>query len=430
MKKAIIYILILTLLSCGSTKYKNNKKSNNELKGIETIHNNSINATFGKRFEQVKIIGIGESTHGSGTIDSLKYDFVKYLITKHKINTIALEANAFETNILSDLIQNNVNEIEIKKHIKFIPFNHFNFLSSQENLIFFKWLASWNQRQKIKIKIIGVDNQFSYNAILKLSQIIDSIPELKLYVEKLLKLHPTDTYVRMHSKKTIEYLNIVNLLFDKAKKIKINSTNYLKIIDLITQINNESLIKEQNWNNRDSIMANNLINYELNNPQSKVVFLSHNAHIANDKNFNELGTRMVGYYLKEFYGTKYFSIATCFKEGFYTAQDLDKLTKRKDSIGIYTSLSNNDNIVDDKLSATLAPVKSIENIFSNSRKSISIVNCRELKSFSELKNVSQRNIGLIKSEEQFFYKTDYSNFYDFIIVLPYSKAGYYLKSKE
>lgn len=427
MNKISYILLIILIVSCKEvekikqfpTTYKSNTAITTSDK-LEFIVNR-----FTHLPKNVKIIGIGESTHNSGTIDSLKFGLIKYFIESEKAQIIALEANRFETSELSRLLLNEVSKDEIFEQIRKMPFNHFNYYSTQEAVDFFYWLGQYNSKRDEKITLYGVDNQFSGGALNKLSNHYKDDVVLSQLLKELIEFHPGDNYSRHKDLGGDAYAN---------KSMEINEkleTESNEIRELGHLVYYESLMKESQWQNRDSLMSETLLKIIKKNPDRSVVFLAHNAHIANDNNFANQNIPMAGSFLKKQLDSSYLSISINFQKGFYTAQDLELIEKPYDSIGFFTSLSFDDSFVKDTLFAMDATENSLERQLLPIGNNIAIV---DVKKFTEnsgiLEKTTQRNIGLIKSNDQFFIETDYSNFYDFIITIDKSEAGKYLKRTD
>ena len=113
-----------------------------------------------------KIVGLGESTHGSSEIYKMKDRISRYLINNKKFNVFSLEANMPESYLMNNYILNNQgNPKEILKGM------YFWIWQTQETLKFIEWMKEYNQNHNSKAYFDGFDLQFQFGALKQIKEI-------------------------------------------------------------------------------------------------------------------------------------------------------------------------------------------------------------------------------------------------------------------
>ena len=92
LKMTALSLIFIVISACG-----NNKKTTAEPYQIEI--DTSQSQTFERIFDaaqNAKLIGLGEQTHGAGTVFTFKVDFIKWLHQNKGVNVIALESGMYD----------------------------------------------------------------------------------------------------------------------------------------------------------------------------------------------------------------------------------------------------------------------------------------------------------------------------------------------
>lgn len=112
MKLSFILVLFFVTVSAQSKNDLNSEEKEYISKfiyPIKTINpderDNSDLLILNKLIGNSKIVGLGESTHGSSEIYQLKYRISEYLITHKNFNIFSLEANMPESFLMNQYIQ-------------------------------------------------------------------------------------------------------------------------------------------------------------------------------------------------------------------------------------------------------------------------------------------------------------------------------------
>ncbi len=263
-----------------------------------------------------RIVAMGECTHGSSEIFSMKHRMLEYLVKEKGFTVFSIEANMPEAYELKKYILKG--EGDVKALMAGMYFWTWN---TEEVKAMIEWMKKYNDTAASKIQFTGFDAQecrFSIRFIR--SFLIDNIPSLKSVIDDY------DSCYRQHR-------SVADL-----KKKKYNQQlkdDASVILDSLQQLKNSGSSKVDAWvlqhatlllqfpdcmkgrEYRDRIMAENAKWILDQNPGAKMMIWAHNEHIRMEK--NKFNVVRMGKYMREWYGSKLVSIAFSSEEGTYTA---------------------------------------------------------------------------------------------------------------
>ncbi|WP_185147191.1 erythromycin esterase family protein [Chryseobacterium sp. KBW03] len=283
-----------------------------------------------------KIVGLGESTHGSSEIYQMKYRISEYLIANKDFNVFSLEANMPESFLMNQYIQEEKgNPKDILKGM------YFWLWQTEETLTFVEWLKNYNENHSSKVFFDGFDMQYAKGAI---DQIRKTYQENQLSEQEIndleTALKENNRGFRTYSKKSQKILSEYLFLI-KEKSISIKNTEeksrFLQNVDIIRQYIQQNFIK------RDKFMSENIKWLKENHLNSKVIVSAHNYHIA------KLNSDRMGYWINEMYGQDFVNFGFAFYEGTYSASIDGKL-------GTYNSEKAGPETLEYKLNSLNIPI--------------------------------------------------------------------------
>lgn len=266
---------------------------------------------------EIKILALGESTHGSQDIVKLKTELLKSLILNGYKNII-LESNFSTTLLLNKFIKNESDE-DLKTiliNIGFFPYFDDNFVS------FIKWLKQYNSQKSATemVNIYGMDVQFELDQAIELKEKLfskyDSLPLIK--IEQIIhnKYSPF--------KKTFLLKKIISA---NANGIyNLNRLDSLVLLNLIESHLRLFQPKGKRYKQREELMYINIerfINLFI-PPSEKLVIWSHNGHLEKRSNVRKI----TGEYLYKKYGNKYYSIGIDINKGRIKAINKDSIINK------------------------------------------------------------------------------------------------------
>lgn len=268
-----------------------------------------------------RVIGLGESAHGAGTIFDLKTDIIKELVLKHNFKNIVFESFFWGTQTMNKYIHNENVDIE----------DAFSDMGvgvwiNNEVYVLMKWLREYNlaKPDSLKVNLYGCDVW----GITSIAKHFRSHP----WVLKNLSSSSIETLDSLSNyskwKKTKEGINKTKLLYDDFKKqYKPNTFNSIEENYIVTLFS--SYIKKSKMGHgyrsavfRNEIMAKSVIYLAEQKPNEKFIIWAHNEHIAKAR--NSMFIYPMGGHLKNYFGKNYKAIAISFYQGELSSYNMIK----------------------------------------------------------------------------------------------------------
>lgn len=343
LKLSFILVLFFVTISAQSKNDLNSEEKEYISKFIYPIKtfnpdekDNSDLLILNKLIGNSKIVGLGESTHGSSEIYRMKYRMSEYLIAHKNFNVFSLEANMPESFLMNQYIQEEKgNPKDILKGM------YFWLWQTEETLNFVEWLKKYNENNDSKVFFDGFDMQYATGAIDQIRKTYqeNQLPEQDINdLETALKENNRGfrTYSQKSQKILSEYLVLIK---EKSTSIKNpdEKLRFLQNVDIIRQY------IQQNFIRRDKFMAENVKWLKENHLNSKVMVSAHNYHIA------KLNSDRMGYWINEMYGQDFVNFGFAFYEGTYSASIDGKL-------GTYNSEKAGPKTLEYKLNSLNIPI--------------------------------------------------------------------------
>jgi erythromycin esterase len=266
-----------------------------------------------------RIVSLGECTHGSSEIFSMKHRMLEYLVKEKGFTIFSIEANMPESYALNEYIIDGKGDVK-----KLMAGMYFWTWNTQEVLDMIEWMKKYNETAITKIRFTGFDMQTATVAAKIVRDYLNSNRPALLSI--------LDEYDSLRQKKQMKK----NESNDNFKILKADAQ---KIIDSLNIYKPKLYNKDFNWtvqnarilwqyacnyfNNpsRDESMAENVKWILDENPSAKIVLWAHNGHIRKDNDGFEY--KSMGEYLDKMYGKQIISIGFATAEGTYTAVQRD-----------------------------------------------------------------------------------------------------------
>ena len=292
---------------------------------------NSISEINIDVFSNYSIIGLGEESHGIKTINEFRNQITYELVNRYKIKYIIWEesfADLYKVNKLLELPNPNFDEI----------LTHFTwFWQTEETKSLLNFIHQYNQKNEDdKILLLGMDlspHISIYNNVIDF--FTEKITNTNILEEYSKYKNKFKSYKRLKKKENKKLIKIGNTLLTE---LKLNELKYLdwyskNEVELM-KINIRNLISSssyfrKNSESRDLTMFKTVDSiYSLCQQDEKVVVFAHNGHLQKKDDYEF--QKIVGTYLDEKYGEKYFALGFEFGQGEYLCSE--------SSIGIIRTL--------------------------------------------------------------------------------------------
>ncbi len=273
-------------------------------------------------FSAKKVIGIGESTHGTREFDALKLDILKTAVEKLRCRTVALEAGYSRCVLIDRSIDNS--EVPIDSLVRLAGFTN---LQTEEFKNILSWIRTYNKKNpQRRVSIAGIDFQMNNLSLPVMEQYYSRIDSL---LTRRLKdcIQKINTAAILSSASPLpelaeQYQEIIRQLHAKRSPAMTARTEDIVMEQLHKAIYQYAIVygspvMKSASEKRDSCMAENVLGIVDTIPAGETILLfAHNGHIAKKSS-------SMGGILKKKLGSTYSSVGLDFYEGSFRANDPD-----------------------------------------------------------------------------------------------------------
>jgi erythromycin esterase len=285
---------------------------------------------------RVKVLGLGEATHGSREFGDLRFSITRYLVERHRYRVIAIEASANTLELLTPYVNN-----ESERTPAMTRLIESGWIGRRTRRELYEWVRGWNKEHpRDRVRIIGVDAQENLSSRETLRAFLG-----RAYGEELLKrwataeadLAAADEQTAVFGDSGVEaatrqlLLEIVAMLDLDAPLLrnKFGEPALERAMDAA-----RTLAEFADFNSgspgainhsRDWYMAVRVLRaLQESGASAKALYWAHNAHVTHPPNSN----RSAGALLRSTLGCEYGALAITFGEGAFVAQIPNDLEDR------------------------------------------------------------------------------------------------------
>lgn len=233
-----------------------------------------------ERLKTSKLIGAGESTHGTREFSLFRHKLFKYLVIHHGYNTIFLEADF--SSCLD--INNYINGHDIDLHGAIRAISMWPWMTEEMKQLFI-WMREYNSSTEYdqKLRIIGCDLQRINSTIEKIDTLIAkydrSLIDTTYYQDV-----PKNDFFSIEQDDLYSKLNgIANNKSRTLKVMRLKEDDEFEYTTLLRHLNQiiEEKVNQKFGSYRDVKMGENIL-YHLNKDKSiKGLYWAHNWHVCN-----------------------------------------------------------------------------------------------------------------------------------------------------
>ncbi|MFN0199911.1 MAG: erythromycin esterase family protein [Bacteroidia bacterium] len=318
MKNIVLVLILLTLktITYGQECLANLKDYSSPFDKIE-----ASSFTFLKdKLEEVRIVGLGEDTHGTSEFTKLPKELLQYLVENHNFNLFIIEAGFGEVAFLNDYIQGDSDSLLniLKTRISTWRYQTTEFVEMME------WLRAYNKTHIHKVTLYGMEMQYVTQDLNRVNQYLK-----KVGIENMETAFTKHLWQPMTDEEKGDYYNTykkLKNLFDKNKEQYIEKTDensyaeayhHLEVIgQFVSAIHQNSELLKSTF--RDIYMAENVEWILQNNPSNSKAFIwAHNVHLGDWVSNGIID--VLGHQLKKRFGESFYNIATDFGTGDFYA---------------------------------------------------------------------------------------------------------------
>lgn len=301
-----------------------------------------------KVFRQVRVIGLGEATHGTSEFFLFKHRLLEFLVKEMNVRVLAIETGYSSTSDINDYVMGKtIDAAQALAKQGFWP------LETSEMRVMLDWMRAYNARVPAsnKVKFVGFD--IHYNDVGRqriLGYLRRVAPE---------RVTATETLFSIDIEKSLETAFFTNSPKEReAIRSKLIETRvkYYELLGFLTlnevQLTNQTSVSEFNQIReyarvlaqladassqplevadgplRDYYMAENVKRIVDTEPQgARVVVWAHNQHISAGRESEKYP--YMGFHLRRFFGDAYYSIGFSFNQGSFKARNFDPKANRE-----------------------------------------------------------------------------------------------------
>lgn len=276
---------------------------------------NRVNPTYLTQldsiFQRSKVIGMGESTHGTSEFTIIRGDLFKYLVQNHDYSIFFLEADYNACTRLNRYIHGAKDDsIQALKEIRLWPW------LTQELLDIAEWMKSYNLKHDNVLDFVGCDMQLITDDTLEFKRYLHSNRKFNAIVQQLPSLNFEKEDTALIVTKYDEWTKFSNTFLKEFPEEE------PLIVNTISQWFEKELAGGYTGNFRDSCMGNNIVNYLERYPNRKGIYFAHNGHVGDitytyDDNYPTF--KRAGTFLSNRLKDQYYAIALDLNTGGFNA---------------------------------------------------------------------------------------------------------------
>jgi len=308
------------------------KRNAIQLNGVQAAAGMDDLRPLKKVFKDVRVVGLGEATHGTREFFQFKHRMLEFLVKEMGFTVFAIEASYAACNNINDFVlHGRGNRAEALASQKFWTWD------TNEVSDMIDWMREYNRTapEGKKVKFLGYDVQHFGQGIDLVTSFVKKVaPEYAEKAEAALK--PLRLDAQQYSQRSAEEKALSQAqLLELIGYLSFNETRFARATSpaefeyVLQHARNILQFHESYVNaakdpkypfNRDYYMAEN-IEYLLRSepPGARMVVWAHNAHIS----LGNLGsTPAMGAHLRRAFGDAYYALGFSFNEGSFQSRDM------------------------------------------------------------------------------------------------------------
>ncbi|MFF4371349.1 erythromycin esterase family protein [Streptomyces sp. NPDC001594] len=269
----------------------------------------------------VRIVGLGEATHGTREFFQLKHRLLEFLVTELGFSALVMEASASAGPAVDDYVRQGVGEAaQVLAGLGFWTWR------THEVLAVIEWMRDYNRgrREEQKVRFIGIDPQRCGSSLAAVGAFLrktapDRVDGLLGALGTLATAYPgsrPDPQRRLvhQAEELLEYLR--RHAPDAADVLR-HARLLVRAADLVTRARQHEDPEQTVYAVRDRYMAD-AVEAVLEDPSAKVVLWAHNGHIGKSRYGNAVPA--LGHHLHARYGDAYYALGLLFGSGSFRAR--------------------------------------------------------------------------------------------------------------
>lgn len=285
---------------------------------------------LGDSLRDARIVGLGESTHGTREFFRLKQRIIEFLVREAGFTTLAMEASASAARALDAYVRHGTGDpARLLTRLGYWTWR------TEEMLDLVEWLRAHNRGlpEGRRVRFVGTDPQRCADSVEALAAFLSRVaPERAEDVRELAVLtqarpasHPAPEQALLRRAEALagfledhreEFARGTTV--EAADEVLEHARILLRAADLVTRSPGLRSGEDSVFAVRDRYMADAVARLVDDSPQARVIVWAHNGHIA--KGTYGDGVPALGSRLRERYGDGYYALALLFGKGSFRAR--------------------------------------------------------------------------------------------------------------
>ncbi|MFJ3953066.1 erythromycin esterase family protein [Streptomyces libani] len=286
--------------------------------------------SLGTTLRDVRIVGLGESTHGTREFFRLKHRIVEFLVREAGFTTLALEASASAARALDAYVRHGTGD-----PARLITRLGFWTWRTEEMLDLVEWLRAHNRGlpEGRQVRFVGIDPQRCTDSLEAVAAFlrqvapdrVQDVRELEVLAQAHPASRPDPQQALLHRAEALAGFladhreNFAQHTTAEAADEALEDARILtRAADLVTRSADLRSGENSVFAVRDRYMADAVTRLVDDSPQARVIVWAHNGHLA--KGTYGDAVPALGSRLRERYGDAYYALALLFGKGTFLAR--------------------------------------------------------------------------------------------------------------
>ncbi|MFE6225526.1 erythromycin esterase family protein [Streptomyces sp. NPDC057854] len=277
-----------------------------------------------RALDGVRVVGLGEATHGTREFFRLKHRLLEFLVTELGFSVLAMEASASAGPAVDAYVRHGAGDAA-----RALDGLGFWTWRTHEVLDMIEWMRAYNQgrRDDRKVRFAGIDPQRCGGSLDVLASFLrrtapDRAAGLLAPLRVLATAHPGSrpdprqrlvrdaeealAYVRRHGREATGSADALR-----------HAEILVRAADLVTRPGHHEDPEQTVFAARDRAMAD-AVGAILEDPEAKVALWAHNGHVTKGRHAGAVPT--LGHHLRARYGDAYYALGLLFGSGAFRAR--------------------------------------------------------------------------------------------------------------
>jgi erythromycin esterase len=280
-------------------------------------------AALGKALDGVRVVGLGEATHGTREFFQLKHRLFEYLVTELGYSVLAMEASESAAPAVDAFVRDGVGDAaSVVAGLGFWTWR------TEEVVALVEWMRSYNSGRPAaeQIGFVGIDPQRCAASVSVVREFLsESVPDrLAAFDEGFSFLADAQPGSAPDPSRLVVREAEQLIAFLAAKGADEEVLRHARILeragDLVCRAKEHKDPAETLFAVRDAYLAEAVVRLADEDPSRRIAVWAHNGHLAASRQSAEL--RPMGQHLRERFGAEYYALALLFGSGAFRARRL------------------------------------------------------------------------------------------------------------